>query len=312
MSGLRMKVTLVFLGLAVLAGAAIVALHLDALQWATGLLLAQIVFAGVLMHVVNYGTVHRLRTLKKQVDADGPVAVDGECAELAQAIAKNIDAHHAELASRQQQMAMVLQAEARALKAAQAVLDESPHGIALLSPSGRVELVNARAALFGIEKNQPIDAAPHPWLKDLLAATLQSQHRTKLPPNGQQTRNGPEGAVQIFKDAQELFFLPEARPLLDDKGALSGVIIFLADVTPLRQSEAPDAKSLSWFSHEIRTPMTSLQMSIYLLLDDASTRLTPRQLELLRAARDDTDRLHHIIEDALQRWKSERENGKPA
>ena len=56
--------------------------------------------------------------------------------------------------------------------------------------------------------------------------------------------------------------------------------------------------------------MTSLQMSLYLLLDAASSRLTPRQLDLLRAARDDSDRLHRIVEEALQRWKSERETSK--
>jgi hypothetical protein len=216
-------------------------------------------------------------------------------------------------------MAMVLQAEARTRLAAQAVLDDSPHAIALLSPSGRVELVNARGTWFGLETDKPIDGSPHVWLKDLLTQTIQSRQRTKLKP-GQECagtaasmppeNTRPEGAVPIFKDGQELFFLPEALPLLDAKGLLSGVIIILADVTPLRQSEVPGTKLLSWFSHEIRTPMTSLQMSVYLLLDDAATRLTPRQLELLRAARDDADRLHRIIEEALGRWKSERQNGK--
>jgi PAS domain-containing protein len=268
---------------------------------------------------VNCGTSRRLNTLQKQVEAGGPVAVGGECAQLGQAIAQLLERQHAELASRDQQMAMVLQAEARTRLAAQAVLDDSPHALALLSPSGRVELVNARGTWFGLETDKPIDGSPHVWLKDLLAETIQSRQRTKLKPgqggegnaaNLSPENNKPQGAVQIFKDGQELFFLPEALPLLDAKGLLTGVILVLADVTPLRQTEAPGAKLLSWFSHEIRTPMTSLQMSLYLLLDDAATRLTPRQLELLRAARDDADRLHRIIEDALTRWKSERDTGK--
>jgi signal transduction histidine kinase len=103
----------------------------------------------------------------------------------------------------------------------------------------------------------------------------------------------------MFEEGRELFFLPQAHPQIDAQGVLTGVVMVVADVTDDRQAYEARMNLLSHFSHEIRTPLTSLQMSIYLLLDDAASRLTPRQLELLKAARDDTDRLHRIIEEAL-------------
>jgi signal transduction histidine kinase len=302
MVSLRTKHLLVFSGVAAWAVGAIVALRTGAVELATGLLGAQIVFAGVCLRLVCLGTRRRLKTLQAQIDAGGPVAVDGECGELAQAIVKLLASQRAAVAARDQQLALVLESEARARRAAQAVIDTLPHGIALLSPKGRVDLVNARGVWFGLEKDKSVDNVPHAWLKELLDQAIKSRQRTDLADAG--GANGRhakcrDGLVQVFEEGRELFFLPQAHPLIDAQGLLTGVIVVLSDVTAVRQADETRASLLSSLAHEIRTPMTSMQMSIYLLLDDAASRLTPRQLELLKAARDDTDRLHRIVENAL-------------
>ena len=304
---LRTKHTLVFGGVAALAVGAIVALRAGAIELATALLGAQILFAGVFMHMVGYGTLRRLRALQAQVEAGGPVAVDGECGELAQAIAKLLENQHAAIAARDQQLTVVLEAEARTRRAAQAVIDGVPHAIALFSPEGRVELVNSRGVWFGLEQGKSVDSTSHAWLKKLLAQAVESRQHVQLggggPTNGEhgERKNVPEELVPMFEDGRELFFFPQAYPQIDAQGALTGVVLVLADVTEKRAAFDARLKLLSTFSHEIRTPLTSLQMSIYLLLEDAATRLTPRQLDLLKSAHDDTDRLHRIIEEALAR-----------
>ena len=305
MLSLRTKLALVFGGVAALAVGAIVALRAGAVETATGLLGAQILFAGVSLRLVCNGTRRRLKQLQAQIETDGPVAVDGECGALAQAVGKLLESQHAAIAARDQQLALVLESEARTRAAAQAVIDGVPHGIALLSPEGRVEMVNSRAVWFGLEKGKSIDGASHAWLKELLAQAVQSRQRTQLGgangANGDrgEKRKAPDGLVQMFEEGRELFFFPQAHPQIDSHGTLTGVVLVLADVTETRQAYEARLNLLSTFSHEIRTPLTSLQMSIYLLLDDAATRLTPRQLDLLKAAHDDTDRLHRIIEEAL-------------
>jgi NtrC-family two-component system sensor histidine kinase KinB len=57
---------------------------------------------------------------------------------------------------------------------------------------------------------------------------------------------------------------------------------------------------LSTVSHELRTPLTSLQMALHVLLDERLGGLTPRQTELLVAARDDAERLRTILVNLLE------------
>jgi signal transduction histidine kinase len=57
---------------------------------------------------------------------------------------------------------------------------------------------------------------------------------------------------------------------------------------------------LSVVSHELKTPLTSIRMGLHLLLDERVGSLSAKQVELLSAARDDSDRLHRLIEGLLE------------
>jgi two-component system, NtrC family, sensor histidine kinase KinB len=307
---LRTRLALVFGGIAVLAAGAIVALRAGAGQWAVGLLAAQILFAGSFLYLVC-GRIHRhIEALTRSVESGGAVVANGDLAPLGKAIEQLIQSRDSAMASCQQHLNVVLESWTRARRGTQALMDALPHGIALLSPAGRVELVNPRAAWFGLEHDKSVDEAPHVWLKGMLSRAIDSRQRTgltdcqdRMPDETPACSKCREGLVQMFEEGRELFFLPQAYPLIDAQGELTGVVLTFVDVTAARQADEARAGLLASFSHEIRTPMTSLQMSIYLLLDDAASRLTPRQLELLQAARDDADRLHRIVEGALTRQK---------
>jgi two-component system, NtrC family, sensor histidine kinase KinB len=194
--------------------------------------------------------------------------------------------------------------QARSQKAAQAVVDSLPHAVVMVSPEGHIEMVNEVGRTFGLELGQHVDAVPHTWFKKLVSAVTAAYEggsaRVASPVNTNERNGGDkEALVQMFSEGRELFFRPQATPLIDGQGQYLGAIIILMDVTAVRQVDEAKSSLLSSFSHELKTPMTSLQMSIYLLLDDAASRLTPRQLELLTAARDDADRLHRLVEEVL-------------
>jgi signal transduction histidine kinase len=52
-------------------------------------------------------------------------------------------------------------------------------------------------------------------------------------------------------------------------------------------------------SHQLKTPLTSIRMAIHLLLEEKIGTLTEKQAELLVTAREDSDRLHAILNNLL-------------
>src|SRR5206468_6758449 len=112
----------------------------------------------------------------------------------------------------------------------------------------------------------------------------------------------------VFDETGERFFLPLAVPVAEGTGAdkqILGVTLVLADVTNLRRLDEMKSGMLSVVSHELKTPLTSIRMAVHLLLEERVGPLTPKQAELLVAARDDSDRLNQIIENLLDMGRIE-------
>ena len=186
----------------------------------------------------------------------------------------------------------------RTQRATQLAVRSLPDAVALVSAEGRVELANDTAQrLFGLKPEASLEAMTDPRLTDLYRRA-KDDGRPIVP-------GGYDAAIQIFDDrGVEKFFLPQAIPILDGD-ILVGVTLVLADITNLRKLDEMKSGLLSVVSHELKTPLTSIRMAAHLLLDERVGPLTPKQTELLVAARDDSDRLHSIIENLLEMGRIE-------
>lgn len=185
----------------------------------------------------------------------------------------------------------------RTQRTTQLALDSLPDAVAIVSPDGTVELSNETARkLFGLRPEVDVRTVQVEGLPDLYRRA--SQEGRPL-----QSR-GYESVIPVF-DGQERFFLPQAVPILDEDRQLVGVTLVLADVTHLRRLDEMKSSLLSVVSHELKTPLTSIRMAAHLLLEERVGPLNAKQLELLVAAREDSDRLHQIIENLLDMGRIE-------
>jgi signal transduction histidine kinase len=180
----------------------------------------------------------------------------------------------------------------RTQRTTQTAINSLPDAIAVLGQDGTVEMSNEPAVdLFGIKPGVRANSLGLPWLGPLVEKVV----REARPSHPQSY----EGAVQVFREGRESFYLPHAIPLLDEAGSVNGVTLVLADVTDLRRLDETKSDLLSTVSHELKTRLTSVRMAVHLLLDEKVGALDNRQVELLVAAREDSEHLHRIIEGLL-------------
>ena len=180
----------------------------------------------------------------------------------------------------------------RAQRSTQLALDSLSDAVAICNPGGKIELANdAAQRLFGLVPESTVDEAGNEKITQMFWRVCRKErpYRPK----------GYEGAIQIFMQEEEHFFLPQAIPIFDQERQLVGVTLMLTDVTRLRHLDEVKTGLISTVSHELKTPLTSIRLAIHILLNEKLGPLSPQQMELLVTAREDSDRLYRVIEDLL-------------
>jgi NtrC-family two-component system sensor histidine kinase KinB len=108
-----------------------------------------------------------------------------------------------------------------------------------------------------------------------------------------------ENAVPVRLNEHEAYLLPRVIGMRDESGKLFGAAMVLQDVTRFRLMDEVKTNLVSTVSHELKTPLSSIRMGLHLLLEEKIGALNPKQLELLLAAREDSERLLRMINDLL-------------
>jgi two-component system, NtrC family, sensor histidine kinase KinB len=269
--------------------------------------LAILVAAGTLLAAVLVGTVAAalkspLRTLTQSArqiesgDLDLQIEVKSrdEIGQLAEAFNA--------MASRLREFRRIEQERlGRSEQTTQLAIDSLPDAVMVISPAGKVEISNRTAQNhFGIHPGEKLADLHLPWLSDAYAQVMWN-HKTIESP-------GYKSAIQLFDNGAERFLLPRTVPIIGPDDRIIGVTVILVDVTLLHHADELKSGLVSTVSHELRTPLTTIRMAIAMSSSEKLGPINDRQRKVLRAAGEDAERLHRIIENLLS--MSRLESGK--
>jgi len=166
--------------------------------------------------------------------------------------------------------------------------------IAVTDVDGIIEISTESAQkLFGLEVGSSIYNTSHKWLPELYKKATFDGTIIEYPVHS--------GYLQVFVDFKEYFYQPVVLPLSinNHMDGPTGAVILFRDMTLIHEQQELKQSVISTVSHQLKTPLTSLRMSIHLLLDERLGSLTDKQMELLQAAQDESERLEGIVEDLL-------------
>jgi NtrC-family two-component system sensor histidine kinase KinB len=170
-------------------------------------------------------------------------------------------------------------------------------GIILVDGAGRVTDINPMAAtIFQVEAENVVNRHFLEVIKsDLLFGYIKESIES-----GKSARiEEPQRVLAVESNGEKKHYQFSVTPIYRGAGSLLGVALLLRDVTRLAELDRLKGEFLMTASHELRTPLTSVGMSIDLLLESASGKLTGRERELLLAADEDLRRLRALVNNLL-------------
>jgi signal transduction histidine kinase len=182
--------------------------------------------------------------------------------------------------------------------AAQATIDSLPDAVIVIGLDGELRHANQAAeALLKVHTEAGGNALA--TLDPPVRAVIEKLRQHVAGGHGAYLPKGLEEAIKITAEGGERALLPRAAPLYAEEGDVVAATIVLQDVTRLRRFEELRTDLVATVAHEFRTPLTSLRMAVHLLSEQVVGPLTPKQADLVFAAREECDRLQSIVDELL-------------
>jgi PAS domain S-box-containing protein len=190
----------------------------------------------------------------------------------------------------------------QAQQQAQAAIDSLPDPVLIFDLEGRLLSGNRAAERILHVTVEEATGAPLARAEPQIRALVDRVRRKALADEAGYVPAGFDEAVRVSmsgSDGNDLFLLPRASRVTTEQGGLVGVTIILQDVTRVLRFDELKNNLVATVAHEFRTPLTSLRMAVHLCAEESVGPLNDKQLDLMQAARQDTERLQQIVDDLL-------------
>ncbi|KGK85784.1 HAMP domain-containing histidine kinase [Clostridium sp. HMP27] len=106
--------------------------------------------------------------------------------------------------------------------------------------------------------------------------------------------------MTIKNDNKEYYFNITLSVIKNGLSNINGIIVFLQDVTELKELEKMKNDFVSSASHEFKTPLTSLMMGASLLMEKNMGVINDKQQEIVKTIQEDADKLLNLVNNLLK------------
>jgi PAS domain S-box-containing protein len=190
----------------------------------------------------------------------------------------------------------------QAQQQAQAAIDSLPDPILIFDLEGHLLSANRAAERILHVTVEESTGAPMARAEPQIRAVVEKVRVKALADEAGYAPAGFDEAVRVSpsgSDGNDVFLLPRATRVTTEQGGLVGVTVILQDVTRVLRFDELKNNLVATVAHEFRTPLTSLRMAVHLCAEESVGPLNDKQLDLMQAARQDTERLQQIVDDLL-------------
>ncbi len=190
----------------------------------------------------------------------------------------------------------------QAQQQAQAAIDSLPDPVLIFDLDGHLLSTNRAAERILHVTVEESSGEPMTRAEPQIRSVVERVRAKVLADDAGYAPAGFDEAVRVSVSSSEgndLFLLPRASRVTTEQGGLVGVTIILQDVTRVLRFDELKNNLVATVAHEFRTPLTSLRMAVHLCAEESVGPLNEKQLDLMQAARQDTERLQQIVDDLL-------------
>ena len=193
------------------------------------------------------------------------------------------------------------------LQLAATVFENTSEGIMITDRDGRIQSTNpAFTAITGFTANEVLGQNPR---------ILQSGMQTRdfydaMWQSIESTGHWQGEIINRRKNGEAYTQWLNINAVRDESGRVSHYVGVTFDISELKASERMKDEFIATVSHELRTPLTSIHGSLSLLDSGVPVKSPEKSAELIRIAKDNSQRLVRLIDDILSIAKVESEKMK--